>query len=441
MAGTCAGQAEALRLDQEVFDRRRVPSRAAAWRAFAHGFQLRGDLLKRAIRCCRLDAGHEPDQPVIAWLRPGSVEQGVLDDPFGSQPPDGAAEPLHRPMAGVVPVEHPDDVTQGWSGRIRGTVGNHESSWAITPSRCAVSRAARTCGSPPGRRFAARDCRRRGHGCARLSGRPWCARRSERARVRRWRPEFAGRTCLAAWWRRWDRAGCGIRCRWLRAARRRPAGGSPNGQADPGGRRPGFRRTGCHAAAGPARAGCGQHRRRAPPARFANDRLQRWPGIRPLCMTYKRQRSETKLDANYSRYGLKVTSRKGGQVSKKALFGDCGNLVGHGLPSFACHIDIGFCRVKRGYLTGDRHDLEPVEQRVGRVVAQDHRRPSLLNLTSQGWIKRNQPDVASTRDGLRHCVAARRQRLRARPRSRALLLSPGPRQLPWRRSRWRGPDR
>ena len=96
MAGASARQAEALRLGQEVFDRRRVPSRAAAWRAFAHGFQLRGDLLERAIRCCRLDAGNEPDQPVIAWLGPGSVEQGVLDDPFGGQPPDGAAEPFQR---------------------------------------------------------------------------------------------------------------------------------------------------------------------------------------------------------------------------------------------------------------------------------------------------------------------------------------------------------
>ena len=33
---------------------------------------------------------------------------------------------------------------QGWFGRIRRTVGNHEFNWAITPSRCAVSRAART---------------------------------------------------------------------------------------------------------------------------------------------------------------------------------------------------------------------------------------------------------------------------------------------------------
>jgi integrase len=65
-------------------------------------------------------------------------------------------------------------------------------------------------GSPPDRRSAARDCRRRDRGCARPSGRPWCARRSERARVGRRRPEPAGRTCLAAWWCRWARAGCGM---------------------------------------------------------------------------------------------------------------------------------------------------------------------------------------------------------------------------------------
>ena len=49
---------------------------------------------------------------------------------------------------------------------------------------------------------------------------------------------------------------------------------------------PGFCRTGCHATAGPARAGCGQHRRRAPPTRSRSLRRKAhraadwYPGLR-----------------------------------------------------------------------------------------------------------------------------------------------------------------
>jgi hypothetical protein len=113
MAGTYARLPEPLRLGQQVFDRGGVPSCAPAWRAFAHGFELCGDLLERTIGCCRLDAGNQSDQPVVAGLRTGAVEQCTRDDPLGGQTLNRAAEALYRPMASIVLVEDPDEITPG----------------------------------------------------------------------------------------------------------------------------------------------------------------------------------------------------------------------------------------------------------------------------------------------------------------------------------------
>ena len=59
-----------------------MPSCSTPRRAFAHGLELGGDLLQRAIGRRRLDAGDQPDQPVIAELRPRAVQQGRLDNAF-----------------------------------------------------------------------------------------------------------------------------------------------------------------------------------------------------------------------------------------------------------------------------------------------------------------------------------------------------------------------
>ena len=146
LCGRSSGQTEMLRPGQQMLDRRGVPSRSAARRAFAHGLELGGDLLQRAIGRCRLDAGDQPDQPVIALLRSGAVQQAGLDDAFVGQPPHRAAQPLDRP--GRLPAcprfRTRTTSPQGWSGRIRRTVGSQESSCARTPSRCAASRLART---------------------------------------------------------------------------------------------------------------------------------------------------------------------------------------------------------------------------------------------------------------------------------------------------------
>jgi hypothetical protein len=52
-----------------------VPACSTARRALAHGLKLCGDLLQCAIRRCRLDAGDQPDQPVIALLAWRAVQQ------------------------------------------------------------------------------------------------------------------------------------------------------------------------------------------------------------------------------------------------------------------------------------------------------------------------------------------------------------------------------
>jgi hypothetical protein len=68
-----------------------MPSRSAARRAFAHGLELRGDLLKGAIGRCRLDAGDQSYQTIVAVLWRRAVQQPGLDDAFVNQAPYGAS--------------------------------------------------------------------------------------------------------------------------------------------------------------------------------------------------------------------------------------------------------------------------------------------------------------------------------------------------------------
>jgi hypothetical protein len=55
--GCGPGKTEAFGPVQQMLDRRGVPSRSAARRALAHGFELGGDLLECPIGRRRLDAG------------------------------------------------------------------------------------------------------------------------------------------------------------------------------------------------------------------------------------------------------------------------------------------------------------------------------------------------------------------------------------------------
>lgn len=72
---TALDQSELLRPAQQVPDRRRMPARAPARRAFAHGFELGRDLPQRAVGRRCLDAGHQPDQPVVAALPAGAASR------------------------------------------------------------------------------------------------------------------------------------------------------------------------------------------------------------------------------------------------------------------------------------------------------------------------------------------------------------------------------
>jgi hypothetical protein len=48
---------------------------------------LGGNLLKRAIGRCRLNAGDQPNKAIVALLRQCAVQQIGLDDAFRGQPP------------------------------------------------------------------------------------------------------------------------------------------------------------------------------------------------------------------------------------------------------------------------------------------------------------------------------------------------------------------
>ena len=91
------GQPKLFCPTKQVLDGGGVPPCSTARRALAHGLKLGGDLLQGAVWRCRLDAGDQPHQPVIALLAWRAVQQCRLDDAFGHQPPHSASQPFHRP--------------------------------------------------------------------------------------------------------------------------------------------------------------------------------------------------------------------------------------------------------------------------------------------------------------------------------------------------------
>ena len=68
-----------------------MPAGSTSRRPFAHGFELGGNLLQRAVRCSGLDASDQPDQPIVTRLRSGAVEQADFEDAFANEPADRAA--------------------------------------------------------------------------------------------------------------------------------------------------------------------------------------------------------------------------------------------------------------------------------------------------------------------------------------------------------------
>jgi len=105
------GQTEPLSLH-----RRRVPPRPTPRVAYAHRLELGGNLLKRAIGRCRLNAGDQPNKAIVASLRPGAIQQARLDDAFRGQPPYGAPQSFDRPGVGPPAVQDPHDIVPGLIG-------------------------------------------------------------------------------------------------------------------------------------------------------------------------------------------------------------------------------------------------------------------------------------------------------------------------------------
>ncbi len=106
----------------------------------------------------------------------------------------------------------------------------------------------------------------------------------------------------------------------------------------------------------------------------------RWSERRP------RRASEIKLDVNRPRDGFEIVFGKRAKLPQKPSLRDGGDLVGHGFPAFTCDVDIGFRGIEAAHLAGNRHDLEPVQQRVRGVVAEDDRWAGLLDFTADGRI-------------------------------------------------------
>jgi hypothetical protein len=66
--GRCS-QTKRLPSGEQVFDRRRMPSRATTRRSLVHGLEPGGDLLECVVGRSGLDARDQPNQPAVIRLR------------------------------------------------------------------------------------------------------------------------------------------------------------------------------------------------------------------------------------------------------------------------------------------------------------------------------------------------------------------------------------
>ncbi len=66
--------------------------------------------MEGTFRCSRLDAGNQPNKPVVASLQAGTAEQRCLDDPFGYKPLYRPSETLDRPACGITLVDDTHNV-------------------------------------------------------------------------------------------------------------------------------------------------------------------------------------------------------------------------------------------------------------------------------------------------------------------------------------------
>ena len=115
----------------------RVPARRCA---FAHGLELGSNLLQRATG---RDAGDQPDQAIVALLRPGAAQQACFDDALVPQPPHRAAQPPNRPGRGLAAIKNLRDVAPGLVGTHAPHRWQPASGRANTPFRWAAARLAR----------------------------------------------------------------------------------------------------------------------------------------------------------------------------------------------------------------------------------------------------------------------------------------------------------
>lgn len=105
------------------------------------------------------------------------------------------------------------------------------------------------------------------------------------------------------------------------------------------------------------------------------------------------------------------------------------NLVGHGLRLSSCHAHKCLCRIDSlDFRTQGHHD-QPIENAIGRIVAQHHRGPRFLDLTTNGRIERNPKYITPPGKGLQ-----------LKPPSIAPLLPREHGQQPSRDIRWSDRD-
>ena len=93
-----------------------MPSRSPTERSLAHCLELHGDLLECAVGCGCLDAGHQPDQALVALLGLGPAKQAGFDNALIDEAPHRAAKPVWGPSGLLATVSNSHHVAPGLAG-------------------------------------------------------------------------------------------------------------------------------------------------------------------------------------------------------------------------------------------------------------------------------------------------------------------------------------
>lgn len=117
----------------------------------------------------------------------------------------------------------------------------------------------------------------------------------------------------------------------------------------------------------------------------------------PYYGLYKSGRSEAELYPYCAFNGSHICGVERSEPSVEPLLACCRDLICHGLAASSVEGDVCFTRVESAHIAGERNHLDAIECRIGRIVAENDRRPTLANFTAERAIENHPPDLSPSR--------------------------------------------